>query len=286
MARIQFLGLFQAVKFVLFHVEGREVQQLFLLSFKRYGYRCVFFWQCHGEWQYDLLCPTQTPAAHFDDAQAEQFLVAFVQFLLIFKGKSLIDRALRDVQEIDESHVLLAYDIEHVQVLTQSRDHLAASAKVLYKVVFLFHGLGLLKAQFGGEALHFLLHGLRHFCRIAFKNVATGGDVAQVFVVRLFSNARSFTAMNVVVEAYFIFAAFNAFLCHDSLAGTGLVEFAAQVEQGVHCRNMAVRTEISSSTRAPPCLENARQVFVSNRNGRVGLVVFEQYVVTGFVAFD
>ena len=146
MARIQFLGLFQTVKFVLLHVEGREVQQLFLLSFKRYGYRCVFFWQCHGEWQYDLLCATQAPAAHFYDAQAEQFLVAFVQFLLIFKGKSLIDTAFRDVQEIDESHVLFALDIEHVQVLPQSRDHLAASAKVFYKVVFLFHGLGLLKA--------------------------------------------------------------------------------------------------------------------------------------------
>ena len=92
--------------------------------------------------------------------------------------------------------------------------------------------------------------------------------------------------MYVVVQAYLIFAAFYAFLRHDSLAGTGLVEFPAQVEQGVHCRHMAVRTEISSAARTPPCLENARQIFVCNGNGRVGLVVFEQYVVAGFVAFD
>ena len=190
------------------------------------------------------------------------------------------------MQEIDESHVLFALDIEHVQVLAQSGDHLAASAKVLYKVVFLLDGLGLLKAQFGGEVFHFLLHGLRHFCRIAFKNVATGGDVAQVLIVRLFSNARSLAAMYVVVQAYLIFAAFYAFLRDDSLAGTRLIELPAQVEQGVHCRHMAVRTEIGSAARAPPCLENARQVFVSNGNGRVGLVVLEQYVVAGFVAFD
>ena len=92
--------------------------------------------------------------------------------------------------------------------------------------------------------------------------------------------------MNVVVQAYLIFAAFNAFLRHDGLAGTGLVEFAAKVEQGVHSRYVAVRTEISSAARTPPCLENARQVFVCNRNGRVGLVVFEQYVVARFVAFN
>ena len=89
--RIELFCLFQTVEFILFSVHQREVQKgLFIASL---GYR-----NCHSFkididlfWQDNFLCIALKTLTHFDDSQLQQFLVSFLEFLLIFKGKTLVN---------------------------------------------------------------------------------------------------------------------------------------------------------------------------------------------------
>ena len=50
---------------------------------------------------------------------------------------------------------------------------------------------------------------------------------------------------------------------------------------------MAVRTEVHGTVAYDvPCFENAGKVFVGHTNGRIGLVVLQQYIVAGLIFLD
>ena len=90
-----------------------------------------------------------------------------------------------------------------------------------------------------------------------------------------------------VVQADLVLALLHAFAGHGRAAGARLVEFAAEVQQGVHRGHVAVRPEIHRPALAAlPRLEDARQILRSHRNARVRLVVLEQHVVVRLVALD
>ena len=60
-----------------------------------------------------------------------------------------------------------------------------------------------------------------------------------------------------------------------------------EVEHCIHGWYMAVRAVVGRTVAYDsPRLEYAGEIFVLHADGRVGLVVFQQYVVTGFVFLD
>ena len=66
-----------------------------------------------------------------------------------------------------------------------------------------------------------------------------------------------------------------------------MVERLAEVQQRQHRRHVRVGAVIRRPRyAAPPRLEDARQVFVGNGDGRVGFVVFKQDVIPRLVALD
>jgi hypothetical protein len=105
--------------------------------------------------------------------------------------------------------------------------------------------------------------------------------------VALLADARSLAVVNVIVQANFVLAFPYPFFGDGVVARAWLIEFFTEVEQGVQGRNMAKGAKIGSAPFVSlSCFEDARKVFVSDGNGRVGLVVFEQYVIMGLVLFD
>ena len=93
--------------------------------------------------------------------------------------------------------------------------------------------------------------------------------------------------MDVVVETNVVFSGLHPFLRHRSVAGAWMVEAATEVEQRVHRGHMAVRAVVGGAFAVDVASgEDAREIFLGDGNGGVGLVVFEEYVVAGAVLLD
>ena len=60
-----------------------------------------------------------------------------------------------------------------------------------------------------------------------------------------------------------------------------------KVEQRIHGRYVAVRTIVRRAVAYDSsCLEYAWKVFVLYADGRVGFIVFQQYIVAGLILFN
>ena len=144
--RIKLLGLFQTVELILFSVHQREVKKGFFVS---------SLWYCNGDTlqvdinllgQDNLLRIAVEPLPHLHNTQLEEFLVCLVEFLLIFEGETLVDRAVRDVDIVDESDLLIVGDGEDIDVVNGMADHLAFRYKLVDEQVTAFDFLGFLEA--------------------------------------------------------------------------------------------------------------------------------------------
>ena len=284
---IELFGLFEAVEPVLFHVQAGEFEEFFLVPLLRDDLHGHFFGDVDLERHHDFLRTAAVALPHLDDAEREQFAVRFLQLLLVLEGEGLVDAAVRHVEIVDVGHLLLALDVEHVDVVEHGRDHLALRLEALDEFVALLDGLRLLEAQFGRQSHHFIAHFPLHLPRVALQYLLARLDGLQVVRVRLPAHAGPLAAVDMVVQADLVLALLHAFAGHGRAAGARLVEFAAEVQQGVHRRHVAVRPEIDRPALAAlPRLEDARQILRSHRNARVRLVVLEQHVVVRLVALD
>ncbi len=196
---IQFLGLFQAVEFVLFYVQPGEVQQLFFLSFLRNGLLGIALRQIYGKRDDDFSREALVSLAHLHDAEGQQFRVVLVQFFLVFEGEGLVDAAVGDVQIVDVGYGLLAFYAEDVYVVQQVGDNLAAGAELFDQFILFFDDLGLFEAQFFGQLHHLFFHTAGHFGGISLQYLAASPDTPHVVLPALFSYAGTGTIVDVVV---------------------------------------------------------------------------------------
>ena len=62
------------------------------------------------------------------DAQLEQFLLGFLEALLVFESEGLVDGTVRDVQVVDESRLFIGifFDGEDVDVVEYVAHHFRA----------------------------------------------------------------------------------------------------------------------------------------------------------------
>ena len=191
------------------------------------------------------------------------------------------------MQIVDKSHALLALDVEDINVVKRSRYHLALRLEPLYQFQFFLQRLCFFKPQLLRQRHHFLFQLFRQGVRVALQDFATGFNILQIFLTRLPSYARARTVVDMKVQTNLIFAALHAFPRHRSATGTRVIQLFAQIQQGIHRWNVAIRTVKRSTAHVTlSCGKNTRQIFVRNGNGGVRLVVFEQHVIPRFVLLD
>ena len=114
--RIEFFGLFQAVKAVLLDVHERKFQQFSLFAALRNVYFYVRQGQLYREGYKNFVGPAAVARAHFRNAHYEQFFGGFFQFFAIFKRKSLVDASVFDVEIINVGHAFFGFNAEYVNV--------------------------------------------------------------------------------------------------------------------------------------------------------------------------
>ena len=286
--RIEFFGLFEAIELVLLHVLARKVEERTLSAHLRHHLFGISLGKFHEEGQYNLGRSRRKALAHLHNAQGEQRIVGFIELLLEFEGERLRDGSVDHVQEVDKRDFLVAFDGENIDIIAHIRHYLRFCAEVLHQIILLFQRRRLLKSELFSKRRHLFAQFLRHFARVSFENFATGFDVAQVVLVRLFAEYAGTGAFaDVVIQAQVVFPRFHPFFRHRLVARPRMVEALAEIQEGIHGRQVAVRPVIGGTAAfAVARFENTGEILVRDGNIRIGLVVFEQYIVARLVLLD
>ena len=103
------------------------------------------------------------PFPHLCDAQAQQLLFGFVDFLFVFECEGLVDDAVGDVEVVDVGILLIGFDGEDVHVMNGAADNLAFFAQLFQGNVAFFDNLGFLELQILAEDFHLLKQFLPYF---------------------------------------------------------------------------------------------------------------------------
>ena len=90
-----------------------------------------------------------------------------------------------------------------------------------------------------------------------------------------------------VVEADLVFSCLNTLLCDGLTTGAWVVELLDERKNGLHRHHVRVGAVVGApflvdGSRA----EDAREEFVGDTDGRVGLTVFQQNVIPRIVLLD
>ena len=103
----------------------------------------------------------------------------------------------------------------------------------------------------------------------------------------MLADAGTFAVLDVVFQAYFKFSFTNVFGCQGVMASPQRIEFLDEFQQRIHRWNVAIWTIIGGSVADDvSCLEDPWKIFVAYADGRVGLVVLQQYVVPRTIFLD
>ena len=192
------------------------------------------------------------------------------------------------MEEVDKGDFFVAFDGEDVNIVAYIGHYFRFCAEILHEIILSLEGGGFFKSELLGERGHLFAEFLRYFSRVSFENFATGLDVAHIIFVRLFAeHARAGAFADVIVQTEVIFPRSHPFFCHRLVARARMVEALAEIQQGVHRREVAIRPIVGgSSAFAVARFENAGEVFVRDGNIWIGLVVFEQHIVARLVLLD
>ena len=228
--RIEFLGLFEPVQFVLFYVEDREFQQFLLVSPLRDGEGDAFHFHVDGKGGDDFLGTALVAFPHFSDAQRQQFFGRLVHPFFIFKGEGLVDTPVRHVQVVDVSRVSIVLNGENVDVVEDVAHHFALAPVAFQKVVLPFDGLCLFETHFRRQRLHFGEHVPADFGRVSFQDFLGFLDGLEVFFAALRSDARAFAVLDVVFQTDVELSATDVFRCEREVARAQRIEVLDELE--------------------------------------------------------
>ena len=191
------------------------------------------------------------------------------------------------MDEVNVSHLLVAGDGEHIDVVDGVADHLTLADEGVEGDVFSLDFLSLLEAQFLTQTEHLVLEIFQHLTRVAFQDLTGLEDILLVVLVGLFSHARTHTFLDMVVEADPVLARFNALLGDGRHTGAWVIEFLDEVEHGIHSAYVGVGPVVGAPSLVDGTgLENAWQVFVGDADGGVSLAVLQEHIITGVVFLD
>ena len=258
---------------------------LFLALFRnRERYAVHFHVQFKGHDNF-LRCAFIT-FAHFHDTQLQQLLLALVHAYFVFEGESLVDASVGNVQVVDVRRILVRFYGEYVNVMKHRTHHFTLGAIAFNEHVLLLELLCFLKLHFFCQVFHFFHQRIAYLLGIAFQQLPCLRYLLHVFFVRLLPDAGSFAVLDVVFQADLELSLRNVFGRQCQVAGTERIQLFNQLQQGHHGRHVAVRTEvIRTVANNLPGLVDAREILVADADGRIGLVVLQQHVVSRLVFF-
>ena len=228
-------------------------------------------------------------AAYLGDGLQEQFLVALVQFSLVFVGERLVYRAVCDVHIVHERVALVVIIVycKDVNVRDCMAHHLALGAELLHQQVLLLQFFGVLKAQFLGGFLHLSKEMVRHLARVSFQYLACTVYHLAVFLQRLPPNARPAAVVDMVIQARFVLSCGYPLSGQGQSARAGMIELLYQLQDGVHASEVGIGAEIRAILPVyGACLKDTWELFVCDTDGRVGLSVLQQHVVSRVILLD
>ena len=105
--RIELFRSFESIKFILFPVHFRQVQQVFFVPTLGDEEGSIAQTPVDVEGYDDLFGLAFKPASDFLNGSNEQFFIGFIKFSFVFKGKTLVDSAVFDVDVVDECVLFL-----------------------------------------------------------------------------------------------------------------------------------------------------------------------------------
>ena len=146
---------------------------------------------------------------------------------------------------------------------------------------------GLFEGEGGRGVLHRLVVSPDEVLEVAAEDGADGVHALVVILLVLLADARGLAVAHVVLEARPEFARVDVLLAQVVFAGPNRVQFAHDVEHGVHGLGRCIRPEIFRSVlddvagRMDP-----GEPLLADDDGRVGLVVLQLDVVPRLVLLD
>ena len=262
--RVEFFGLFEAIELVLLHVLARKIEERTLSAHLRHHLFGISLGKFHEEGEHNLGRSRRKALAHLDNAEGEQRIVGFIELLLELESERLCDSPIHDVQEVDEGDFFVAFNGENVDIVAYIRHNLGFRAEILYQIILLLESSGFFEAELFGQRAHLFAQFLCHLSRMSFEDFATSLDVAHVVFVRLFAeNARTRAFADVVVQTQVVFPRFHPFFRHRLMARPRMVEVLAEIQEGIHGRQVAVRPVIGGTAAfAVARFENTGEVLV------------------------
>ena len=166
-------------------------------------------------------------------------------------------------------------------------DHAALGLEFFQRHLLALVRLGLFKGEGGRGLLHRLVIGPDEVLEVAAEDGADGVHALVVILLALFADARGLAVAHVVLEARPEFARVDVLLAQVVFAGSNRMQFAHDVEHGVHGLGRCIRPEILRSVlndvagRMDP-----GEPLLADDDGRVGLVVLQLDVVPRLVLLD
>ena len=230
---------------------------------------------------------------HFNYAEGEQIAVGFVGAVGVGEGEGLIDAAVGDVEVVDVGCGGVGGYGKDIDVVFVVRDDFCLFAELESELVFLFDLFCFFETQLLGHGEHAILEFFADGSGVAGENLSDFLDVLHVFIMSLFAGTWCFAVVEVVFETRFPLA------LGDGVGGEVIAAVAQWVEmpyEAEHVVQYACVGEGSipvGATWAAACggqlvadFEYSGEVVMRDAYGGVGLVIFEEYVVTRFIAFD
>ena len=199
----------------------------------------------------------------------------------------MIHAAVRDVEVVDISRTFVFGDGKDINVMQHGADDLAARTVGFDKLVFLLHALRFLETHLRSQSLHLTHQGRTDFPCVSLEDFFHLGDVFHILLMRLLSGTRALAVLDVVLQAHLKLAGLYVFRRQSKVAGAYRVEALDKLQNGIHRRYMAIRAEIGRTVADNLSgAKDTRKVFIRHTDGRIGLVVLQQDVVTRLVFLD
>lgn len=153
--------------------------------------------------------------------------------------------------------------------------------------VLLFQLLCLFKFQLLGQCVHLFFEMVGQLLDVSVENLAYLFDIFQVIGLALHAFARPFAVFDVILQTHLVFVPFDVLGRQQVGAGAYGIYRAYEFDYGACQLHIGIGTVVFRAVVNDLAGEkHPWKRLVAHRNPRVGLVVFEQYVVAGLVLLD
>ena len=128
---VQLVGLFQSIDLVLLYIQDGKFQQMLLFASLWHDECNAAQFHFQLKRHDDFAGFALVSFSHFHDAELQKLLLGFIQPLLVFKGESLVNASVCDVQIIDVGRAFIHFDGEDIYIVNDAAYHFTLGTIIL-----------------------------------------------------------------------------------------------------------------------------------------------------------